>query len=579
MNTFYTAEENTRTLIALMKAHGIKKIIASPGTTNISFVASVQQDQFFEMYSSVDERSAAYIACGLAAASGEPVALSCTGATASRNYVPGLTEAYYRKLPVLAITSTQHEGKIGQNVPQVIDRRAQMNDVVKLSVSIPTFHSDDDRWAYTVQINRALLELCRDGGGPVHINLTTEYNRDFTVKKLPDVKVIHRYTLLDKFPQLTDGKVGILVGEHLRWEENLTRTVDEFCEKYNGVVLCDQTSNYCGKYRILASIVASQDEYQSPCLNMEVMIDMGNVSGAYMSFKPKQVWRVNPDGEVRDTYRKLTGVFEMNEAEFFDKYNAQKKEKGAVPYYEEWLTELKKLYSKIPELPFSNIWIAQQTANRFPADSSFYLGILNTLRAWNFFETPQSVTCYSNTGGFGIDGGVSTLLGMSLANPEKLYLGVVGDLGFFYDMNALGNRHVGSNFRLMVINNGRGTEFRNYSHYADSFGDDADTFMAAAGHYGNQSPVLVKHYAEDLGYEYLSASNKEEYLTSVEHFITPEFTGRPIVFEVFTNSRDESDALKIMRNLERSISASAKKVAKDILGTKGTQAVKRILGK
>lgn len=164
MDTLYTSEINTLTLIALMKAHDIHKVVASPGTTNIAFVSGLQKDPFFELYSAADERSAAYIACGLAAESGEPVALSCTGATASRNYIPGLTEAFYRNLPILAVTSITHEGKIGQNVPQIIDRRAQLNDMVKLSVSIPTFHSAEDKWLYTVQINRALLELRRMGG-------------------------------------------------------------------------------------------------------------------------------------------------------------------------------------------------------------------------------------------------------------------------------------------------------------------------------------------------------------------------------------------------------------------------------
>ena len=110
----YTVEKHTQILIALLKAHRIKKIIASPGATNVCLVGSLQSDPYFEIYSSVDERSAAYIACGMAAASGEPVVLTCTGSTASRNYIPGLTEAYYRKLPVLAITSSQHFGRVGQ---------------------------------------------------------------------------------------------------------------------------------------------------------------------------------------------------------------------------------------------------------------------------------------------------------------------------------------------------------------------------------------------------------------------------------------------------------------------------------
>ena len=104
MNTHYTTDRSTQMVLSVLKAYGIKKIVASPGTTNMAFVASAQSDPHFEMYSSVDERSAAYIACGLAQESGEAVVISCTGATASRNYMPGLTEAYYRKLPILAIT-------------------------------------------------------------------------------------------------------------------------------------------------------------------------------------------------------------------------------------------------------------------------------------------------------------------------------------------------------------------------------------------------------------------------------------------------------------------------------------------
>ena len=120
METRYTDEENVLILISLLKRHGIHRVVASPGTTNITFVASIQQDSYFEVYSAPDERSGAYIACGLAAETGEPVVLSCTGATASRNYLPGLTEAFYRKLPILAVTSTQHLGRVGQHVAQVI---------------------------------------------------------------------------------------------------------------------------------------------------------------------------------------------------------------------------------------------------------------------------------------------------------------------------------------------------------------------------------------------------------------------------------------------------------------------------
>ena len=85
MEKYYVSERNVQIVLSLLKVHGVRKVIASPGATNLTLVASMQQDPYFEIYSSVDERSAAYIACGLAAESGEPVVFSCTGATASRN--------------------------------------------------------------------------------------------------------------------------------------------------------------------------------------------------------------------------------------------------------------------------------------------------------------------------------------------------------------------------------------------------------------------------------------------------------------------------------------------------------------
>lgn len=198
----YTEEKNVLMLMSLMKQHGVRKIVASPGTTNISFVVSLQRDPYFQVFSSVDERSAAYIACGLAEESGEPVALSCTQATASRNYFPGLTEAYYRKLPVLAVTSTQHPVRIGQNIQQAIDRTIQPVDTVKLSVQVPIIQSAEDASYANIAINRALLELRRDGGGPVHINLTTTYTKVYDTSELPKSRSVMRYTAEDELPQI-----------------------------------------------------------------------------------------------------------------------------------------------------------------------------------------------------------------------------------------------------------------------------------------------------------------------------------------------------------------------------------------
>lgn len=578
---YYTIERGQQILVSLLKQHGIRKVIASPGTTNITFVASVMNDSFFEVYSSVDERSAAYMAVGMAEETGEAVVLSCTGATASRNYLPGLTEAYYRKLPVLAVTATQNENRIGHLIPQMMDRSQQLKDSCVLSEHIAVPRDADDEWDANIRLNRAVLALTHRGGGPVHINLATNYSCDFSVKELPVARCIRRYMPGDELPVLPKGRIGILVGNHLPWSASLTESVDRFCQAYGAVVFCEHASNYSGPYRVYNAIVNQQSFYKKDSFRTDVLIHIGEVSGYGNSEikNTKEVWRINKDGELRDPYRKLSKVFEMQEEEFFRRYVTTAGERGEQQkvgkvWLENCHADYKKLQSVIPDLPFSNPWIAHQTAHRLPESCILHLGILNSLRTWEMFEVPKSVQSrgFVNTGGFGIDGCMSSMIGGAIACSDQLHFLVIGDLAFFYDMNVLGNRHIGKNIRIMLVNNGKGTEFRNYNHPAAQFGQDADRFMAAAGHYGNKSHFLVRHYAEDLGYEYMQASNKKEYLDNIDRFLISDITDRPMLFEVFTNNEDESEALKQMNLLIEEPSAKIKQALKDIIpdSIKGT---------
>ena len=195
---YYTSERNVQIIIALLKAHGIHRVIVSPGTTNMTFVVSIENDPWFKLWSSVDERSAAYLACGMAAETGEPVVLSCTGATASRNYMPGLTEAYYRKLPVLAITSTRGNHKVGHLIDQQIDRRSIPNDIAMESVTIPMVRGKEDERMCEIEANKAILALKLNGGGPAHINLYTRYSHNFSVREIPHVNAIFRHTAFEE---------------------------------------------------------------------------------------------------------------------------------------------------------------------------------------------------------------------------------------------------------------------------------------------------------------------------------------------------------------------------------------------
>ena len=583
-NRYYSSERNIQILIALLKANGIKKVVASPGATNFSFVGSLQSDSWFEIYSSVDERSAAYIACGLAAESGEPVVLTCTGSTASRNYLPGLTEAYYRKLPVLAITSHQGKDRLGQLIFQNIDRSTPPRDAATLSVELPVVKDERDDAFVTMEANKAILELRRNGGGPVHINIFTTYSSDFSVRELPPVRAFRRFHAWDALPSIPEGRVCVYVGSHVHFTPSPVEAIDAFCATYDAIVICDHTSGYYGRYRLLPTLAQLQSV---PTLfeTFDLMIHIGEVSAATFAgtVPVKEIWRVSEDGELRDPFKKLTTVFQMSESHFFNHYAVAGSDKHeAIDHYRALFGEI---YNHIPELPFSNIWTASQLSRRLPKGSLFHISASNSRRCWNMFPLPDGVQCTSNVGCCGIDGCTSAMIGSSLANPNRLCYLVTGDLAFFYDLNSLGNHHIGKNIRILLINNAIGAEFKITSHFCYTFGEEANKYMAAAGHYGAKSPVLVKHFCEDLGFQYLSATNKEEFLAALDDFANPEMGDKPILLEVFTNHEDEDQALTLMKSIyvnpvtPPTLKQKLVGGLRSVVGDSGIKTIKNIIGK
>ncbi len=235
----------------------------------------------------------------------------------------------------------------------------------------------------------------------------------------------------------------------------------------------------------------------------------------------------------------------------------------------------------MPELPFSNIWAASVTASKLPDEAVLHLGIRNSLRSWNFFDTKDTVSGYSNTGGFGIDGSLSTTIGAALCNPQKIYYCVLGDLAFFYDMNALGNRHVPANLRILVVNNGLGFEMKFPTSWgcsiANSIGVSEDNYVCAAGHYFQ--PDLIKSYADGLGFDYRRVHTKEEYLKNLDEFVNLKGTDKPIIVEMVVNSDDEDIALNLIGSIMVDEVNAAKATLKKVIGKKGINAIKKMIGR
>lgn len=543
----YTDDVNAQVVLALLKKYNIRKIVVSPGTTNVPIARSVQCDPYFEVYSMVDERGAAYFAGGLAYASGEPVVISCTGATASRDYLPGLTEAFYRHLPVIALTSQHHSSTYHDLVPQMTDRTVSQNDVKKYAAFLPPVKNQDDYKMCVRLVNEALIAATTCGGGPVHINLPVNPAYSFTTAELPDVPKIEVYTS-ENLPvralhqELKNKRIAVFIGSHRRFTDEETGALSKFAEAYDALVLYDHTSSYCGKNGMLiskASLLLEKDDLA------DLIIDMGSICGDYSGgrlFSRRKTWRISEDGVIHNRYDAvdLQKVFACSEYFFFNAFSSFH---GNVKYYSS--VAKKQTITGVPHLPFSNMYVCSKLSGMIPPRSYLHMSILNSLRSMNFFDIDKSVITSCNVGGFGIDGALSTLLGQSMADQTRLAFGLVGDLAFFYDMNALGNRHIHNRLRILLVNNDRGVEFRLNKRLESQWGSDTDELIAAQGHFGS-----ARGWVESMGFLYMSASDRQSFDAIISEFCHPDLNhfDKPVLFEVFTDVTDEKQALENMQN-------------------------------
>lgn len=566
----YTNERNAQLVIALLKEYGIRKVIASPGTTNIPFVYSVQNDSFFEVYSAFDERSAAYMACGLADESGEPVVLSCTGATASRNYMPGLTEAFYRKLPVLALTSMHFTEDIGNLSTQIIDRSVIPNDIARYRTTLEPIDNDRVAKDEELRINIALSELTRDGGGPVAIELITDGLYEFSSSQLPKVHKITRYTAEDSsewptFPQ--KAKTIVFLGAHSKFNAKETKALDHFMETHDAVIFSDVSSGYYGNYAFRSALatIQLQDNPIKDKFNPDLVIHVGEMTGdyntsGYLNSLRCPVWRISPDGQFRQHFSWLQNVFQSSIELFFSHY-AENVELTTSEYRQKWEVYDRMLRNRMPEFPFSNIWMAQQLSQIIPKGSTVQPAILSSLSSWNYFPLPQNVHSSANVGGFGIDGCTSTLAGASLANKNLCFL-ITGDLAFFYDINVLGCREIANNVRILLVNNNLGMTFKLSNHVGSKIGEPANAFIAAAGHNtpsGKINPANspARAWAESQGFIYLSASTKEEFNAVKDQFVSEE-SSKSILLECFTQEQDERQARDRIDSIDNRIDSKTR---------------------
>lgn len=536
----YSNVDNVNILVTLLKENGIKDLVISPGGTNIPIIKAVQDDNFFNCYSVVDERSAAYVAIGIYLQKKHPVALICTSAQATRNYIPGLTEAFYKRVPLLAVTMEKHPRFKYQEYMQAPDQTSLPKDSVKKSFELP-FVSDINDYYHSLRlVNEAILELDRNGRGPVQLCIPW---LDFSladVKK--EIKAVRRFDVKDiENEELTGRKILLLIGEHIPFTDREKRAINKFCDVTDSIVYTNHLSNFHNDYTVEANLLlltSTVEEIEK--IRPDIIISVGGQTGDYpfyLIFSSTELsmiehWRICDDGRVIDTYDKLTRIYQ---GDFVDFFSLAKGGETAHGLYECWNRMIREKTADV-SVPFSSMSIAQQLHDKLPSNSIVQFSILNSLRVWNFFRIDSSIECYSNVGAFGIDGGMSTLIGQSIASNKKSFM-IIGDLAFLYDMNCLSLRNIKNNVRILLINNNGGVEFKLYTGKSEYL----DRYIAAANYRG-----AAKGWAESCGFKYLSAKSMDEFENVIEEFVGE--SDKPLLLEAFVSDVDESVAyLEVIR--------------------------------
>ncbi|MEG1543914.1 MAG: 2-succinyl-5-enolpyruvyl-6-hydroxy-3-cyclohexene-1-carboxylic-acid synthase [Tannerellaceae bacterium] len=545
----YTDKKNILQLVALLKEHGVKKIVLCPGSRNAPIVHTLATHPDFTCYQVTDERSAGFFALGLALHGGQPAAVCCTSGTALLNLHPAVAEAYYQQVPLVVISADRPTAWIGQMDGQTLPQPDIFGPLVKKSVNLPEVMNDEDEWHCNRLVNEALLELSHHGKGPVHINVPiSEPLFQFTTEELPPVRVITRYqglniydreynTLIERLNNY--GKRMIVVGQ--------MSLIYLFEKKYAKLLykhfawLTEHTGNKTVPgipvRNFDAALYALTDETQSE-MTPELLITYGGhiVSKRLKKFlrqhPPKEHWHVAADGAVADLYGCLTTVIEMDPFEFLEKI-AYLMENKTSEYPRLWEQRTKAL--PVPALPYSEMAAIGALIAALPTPSALHLANSSTVRYAQLFPLPDEVEVCCNRGTSGIEGSLSTAIGYATAS-DKINFIVIGDLSFFYDMNALWNGYLGTNLRILLLNNGGGEIFEALPGLKMT--GETHRFVTA------EHTTSATGWATERGFAYLSAHNEEELRAAITALADPSPQAKPLLLEVFTNRTEDVRLLK-----------------------------------
>lgn len=541
---------------SLLKQYGISNIVFSPGGRHLPLIHSVERDGFFNTFRVIDERSAAFFALGLIQKTGRPVAVCCTSGTAVINLASAVCEAFYQHLPLLVISGDRMVEYLNQNEDQQYDQIRSFEGFTKYQVRLPRIDSEVDEWFTNRAVNEAMIELTHHGNGPVHIDypIADPFSELFEDTEIPQVRKIDWYdaeTDCRKWEslckKLENKRVGILWGQSVAHSERLETAVRNFVEKFDAVILTDYISNchYAHAVNNTPRILHAKRNLQEDEVFLpEVLITVGGnyifnaeMKGLMKSCKAEH-WQVGKEDKLADGFKKLTTVFEMSEAFFFENMVQHADFVNKVGYYDFW----KKLDKGIPQ-PHSDKYdeldIIGSVLKNIPNDADLQIGNSWSIRMSQLMDVPATVRQNCNRGVNGIDGSLSTAVGYAATNDRLTYL-IIGDLSFFYDMNALWISSLSPKMRILMINNHGGAMlFKPFmkemmeKYPMSNLGKDCKL-------------VTAEGWAKTTGFKYFAVHNADDLKIAVELLAT-KGSDSPIFVEAFTDFFE--DTASYMNNI------------------------------
>ena len=465
-------------VVDLLKKHEIKNIIFSPGSRNAPLVIGFNGDDYFHTKSLVDERSAAFFALGMAQQTQKPVVLCSTSGSAVLNYAPAIAEAFYQKIPLIIITADRPPEWIDHGEGQSMKQYKVYENYIAESFNLPMLDHPDALWQTGVMINEA-VHISNLQSKPVHINFPFREPL-YEVVETPtksQKKIIHHKTnqSLNKDEMLSlknswnkHNKKMIVCGSMNR-NTPLNHLLSEINKDSTVTVLTETTSNlYDDKF--ICCIDRTLERIKDGSFYPEIVITIGNsiiskkLKKILRKNKPSEHWHIENTNRAQDIFTSLTNFIPLEPEAFFKEFMVDYKTKDHSNYSEIWYKEFQKSQENHQKYLANCIWsdlkaheLVQEKVSK--EILNLQMGNSTSVRYVQLFKHLENIKYNSNRGVSGIDGSSSTAAGAASTNTKKTIL-ITGDLSFIYDQNALWNKNLPENLKIIVINNQGGGIFK-----------------------------------------------------------------------------------------------------------------------